>query len=158
MQSEELEEHRWLHQLIGNWTFQSESTKEPGQCKWQGTETVRSLGGVWIIAEGKGTMADGTIGQTVMSLGFDPARKRFTGTWMGSMLTYLWVYDGELDDKGRILTLKCDGPSMSGDGTMTKYEDIIEIVSPDERLLRGRVQGPDGLWDEFMRTTYRRSA
>lgn len=158
MQAEQLEQHRWLHQLIGEWTYRSESTKEPGQCHWQGSETVRSLGGVWIVAEGKGAMPDGNIGLTMMSLGFDPARKRFTGTWMGSMLSYLWVYDGELDEAGRSLTLKCDGPSMAGDGTMAKYEDIVEIVSPDERLLRARVLGSDGHWDEFMRTTYRRSA
>ena len=53
---------------------------------------------------------------------------------------------------------KSRGPSMSGDGSMEDYEDIIEIVSPGERLLRSRVPNPDGGWNEFMRVTYRRSA
>lgn len=103
-------------------------------------------------------MPGGGIAQTVMSLGFDPATKRYQGTWIGSMVAYLWIYDGELDEANRRLTLKCNGPSMSGDGSIVKYEDIIEIVSPNERLLRSRTPEPDGSWNEFMRITYRRKS
>jgi Protein of unknown function (DUF1579) len=31
-------------------------------------------------------------------------KKRFVGTWIGSMMTYMWVYDGELDRSERVLT------------------------------------------------------
>ncbi len=73
------------------------------------------------------------------------------------MMTNMWVYDGALDDAKRTLTLDCVGPAMSGDGTMAKYQDIIELVSDDERIFRSRTQVEDGQWNEFMKTTYRRA-
>jgi hypothetical protein len=66
----------------------------------------------------------------VITLGFDPKRNRYVGTWIGSMMNHLWVYDGELDANKRVLTLNAEGPSFSGDGTMAKYQDIIEFVGP----------------------------
>ena len=33
----------------------------------------------------------------IMTLGYDPQKKRFVGTLIGSMMTHLWVYDGALD-------------------------------------------------------------
>ncbi len=147
-------EHEWLQQLVGEWTY----TSGEGESKFEGSETIRSLGGRWIVAEGKGVMPDGAPAETIMSLGFDPATNRYTGTWIGSMLSYLWVYDGELDEAKRRLTLKCDGPSMSDDGSMAKYEDVVEIISPNERLLRARTQGEDGVWKEFMTMRYLRKS
>jgi hypothetical protein len=155
MKAEPEKEHEWLHQLVGNWSYESANGEE-GKETFKGVETVRSLGGLWVVAEGKGNMPGGGTAETVMSLGFDPASKRYHGTWIGSMLSYLWIYDGELDAAKRTLTLKCRGPSMSGDGSLAPYEDIIEIVSPSERLLRSRTPGADGQWNEFMRIAYRR--
>jgi hypothetical protein len=153
--TEPQKEHEWLQQLVGEWTYESgEHEKE----KMTGSETVRSLGGRWIVAEGKGIMPGGAPAETIMSLGYDPETKRYNGTWIGSMLSYLWVYDGELDEAKRRLTLKCEGPSMSGDGSMAKYEDVVEIVSPNERLLRARILGEDGRWNEFMTTRYLRKS
>lgn len=157
MKSEPQKEHEWLHQLVGEWTYESAKSEE-GKDAFKGVETVRSLGGLWVIAEGKGNMPGGGTAETVMSLGFDPASKRYNGTWIGSMLSYLWVYDGELDAAKRRLTLKCKGPSMAGDGSLVDYEDIIEIVSPNERLLLSRTPDPKAGWNEFMRITYKRKS
>jgi hypothetical protein len=33
--------------------------------------------------------------------------------WIGLMMTYLWVYDGELDADERVLTLNAEGSSMA---------------------------------------------
>ena len=45
------------------------------------------------------------VGTTLMTLGYDPRKKRFVGTFVGSMMTNLWIYDGELDKDERVLTL-----------------------------------------------------
>ena len=55
-------------------------------------------------------MPDGTPATTQITLGYDPAKKRFVGTWLGSMMTHLWIYDGELSADERTLTLSSEGP------------------------------------------------
>ena len=118
---------------------------------------MRSLHGIWFIAEGRGETPGGSAATTVMTLGYDPQKKRFVGTWIGSMMTHLWVYDGELDATGKILSLYSEGPDMmGGGGKMVKYKDVIELKSDDHRLLSGHVLGEDGQWNQFMTTHYRR--
>jgi hypothetical protein len=71
MKVEPQKQHQWLHKLIGEWTFETEATMAPGEppIKFKGTESVRSLGGVWVLCEGQGEMPGGGIGLTIMTLG-----------------------------------------------------------------------------------------
>ena len=52
-------EHEWLQQLVGEWTSEAECVMEPGKPpeKSRGIERVRSLGDLWILAEGQGEIA-----------------------------------------------------------------------------------------------------
>ena len=152
--------HRWLQKLVGQWRYESDTPTQPGQppTKVTGTETVRTLGDLWVLAEGQGEMPGGGPAKTLMTLGYDTQKKRFVGTWIGSMMTFLWSYDGELDVAERVLTLHSEGPSMTGDGTMAKYQDIIEFKSDDHRTLTARTLGADGKWQQMMMVEYRRTA
>src|SRR5918996_3048081 len=127
MMAQPQKEHQWLQQLLGEWTYEGEATMEPGKPpeKFKGTESVRSLGGLWILAEGQGEMPGGGTATMLLTLGYDPQKKRFVGTWIGSMMTHLWVYDGALDAAERVLTLDTEGPNMAAEGTMAKYQDVI---------------------------------
>ena len=158
MKAEPQKEHEWLHKLVGEWTFETEATMEPGKPaeKCAGSESVRSLGGLWILAEGQGEMPGGGPATMIMTLGYDPQKKRFVGTWIGSMMTHLWIYDGALDAAERVLTLEAEGPSMTGDGGMAKYRDVIELKSDDHRVLTSHMLGDDGTWHGFMTANYRR--
>ena len=102
------------------------------------------------MPDGQGSM------QTLMTLGFDPQRNRYVGTWIGSMMTHLWVYDGEMDADRRMLTLSAEGPSFAGDGKMNQYRDVIEIKGEGHRTLSSYRLGEDGNWAQFMTATYRR--
>jgi hypothetical protein len=157
MMAEPQKEHRWLQKLVGEWTSEAEMM-EPGKPpdKAKGTESVRSLGGLWFLAEGQGEMPGGGEATMLMTLGYDPQTKRYVGTWIGSMMTHLWIYDGELDAAERVLTLNAEGPSMAGDGKMAKYKDVIEVKSDDHRVLTSHVLGDDGNWQHFMTANYRR--
>lgn len=148
-------QHRWLEKLVGEWTY--EASAEQSESRTRGTESVRSIGGLWIQAEGQGEMPGGAgLATSVMTLGYDTLKKRFVGTWIGSMMTYMWVYDGELDAAERVLTLNSEGPSMADDGTMASYQDVIEFKSDNHRTLTGRVRTPEGTWQSFMTVDYRR--
>jgi hypothetical protein len=107
-----------------------------------------------MLCEGEGEMPGGGIGLTLMTLGYDPAKKKYVGTFIGSMMTHLWVYEGTRE--GNVLTLDTVGPSFSGDGSLVAYQDIIEIVSDDHRTLNSQLKGPDGNWAKFMSGHYRR--
>lgn len=158
MQAQPQKEHQWLQKLVGEWTYETEAVMGPDQPAetGSGTETVRSLGGLWVLAEGQGEMPGGSMATTLMTIGYDPRKQRYVGTWIGSMMTYLWLYDGEMDASETVLTLNSNGPSMSDDGKMAKYKDVIEFKSDDHRVMTSHVLGDDGQWHQFVTVTYRR--
>lgn len=151
-------EHRWLQKFVGEWAYETEAQMEPGKPpeKFTGTESVRSLGGLWILAEGKGEMPGGGTAAMMLTLGYDPQKKRYVGTWVGSMMTHLWIYDGVLDAGGKTLILSTEGPDMSVEGKLAKYRDVYEFRSDDHRTLTSHYLGDDGTWQVMMTSSYRR--
>lgn len=152
-------EHRWLDRLVGEWTCEGEATMEPGQppTPFTTTESVRSLGGLWVVAEGRGDMPGGETMTSLMTLGYDPGKGRYVGTFVASMMTHLWLYDGALDAGGTVLTLDTEGPDFSAEGKGTaRFQDIIEIKDDDRRTLTSRMLGGDGQWRQVMSAEYRR--
>jgi hypothetical protein len=151
-------EHTWLQRLVGDWVFEGEASMGPDAppTKMQGTESVRSIGGLWTMGEGHGEMPDGAPALTMMTLGYDPQSKRFLGTFIGSMMTHMWIYNGTLDAAGKVLTLDTEGPDFSGGPAMANYQDLIEYISDDHRTLKSRVQDKDGNWRHFMTAHYRK--
>ena len=110
------EEHRWLQRMLGEWQFEGACDMGDGKppAAFKGREAVRALGGIWIIGEGEGHSPEGEEHRSVMTLGYDPARGQFLGTFISSMMTHLWSYQGTLS--GQVLTLDTQGPSFAGDG------------------------------------------
>lgn len=159
MHAEPQQEHAWLQKLVGEWNYETEpATEGEGAGKvYRGTETVRALGGLWVVAEGQGETCGGSM-ETLVTLGYDPEKSRYVGTWVGSIMTMQWVYTGAVTEDGRALHLDCEGPSFSGDGTIVPYRDIIEFLDDNHRVLRSTVQNPEGGWYEFMTTHYYRKA
>ena len=142
-------EHEWLHQLVGEWTWESEDHR--------GTETVRSLGGIWIVAEGRGNPADATARTSIMTLGYSAERNKYVGTFVASMMTDLWLYEGFIDRDDNALVLDTEGPSFTDPSRRAKYKDTIRIVDKDNRVMTSAYQGESGAWSEFMTLRYRRA-
>lgn len=156
MLSEPQKEHRWLDQLLGEWTVTSDMADASGGDLSPWIERVRSLHGLWVVAEGEGEMLGGGAATTIMTLGYDPKQQRYVGSWVGSMMTHMWVYEGTLDDTGKVLTLDCAGEDFEQPGRTARYQDIIAIESSDHRLLTARMQAADGSWKQIMQADYRR--
>ena len=151
-------EHQWLQKLVGEWTSEGEAKMDPAKPpeRFKGTETVRSLGGLWILAEGQGDMPGCGPATTLMTLGYDPRTKRYRGTFVGSMMTHLWIYDGTLDAAEKVLTLDTEGPGMVDQSVMATYRDVVRLESDDHRILTSHMLGDDGTWQQFMTAHYRR--
>ena len=73
------------------------------------------------------------------------------------MMSYLWLYQGHVDESGKRLVLDVRGPKMSGEG-MANYQDIFEIVDRDHWILRSNIQDDDGVWTQFMEGHHHRVA
>ena len=144
-------EHQWLQQFVGEWTTESEGMMGPDQppMKCKGSLTSRSLGGFWVINEMTGDMM-GTPMTGIQTIGYDPEKKKYVGTWVDSMMNHMWQYEGSVDDSGKILTLEADGPNFAADGKMTKFRDVYEFKSPDHILATSLMLGEDGQWVTFM--------
>jgi hypothetical protein len=151
-------EHEWLQKLVGEWTSEAECVMGPDKPPetFKGTDSVHTLCGLWVLCEGRGEMPGGGAATTLMTLGYDPAKGKYVGTFVGSMMTHLWIYEGTLDATGKVLTLDTEGPGMAGDGKMVKYKDVIEFKSDDHRTLTSHMLGDDGKWSTFMTAHYRR--
>jgi hypothetical protein len=156
MHAEPQKEHQWLQKLVGEWTYETEVTMEADQPpeKATGTEQVRSIGGLWVLAEGQGEMPGCGHATMLMTLGYDPQKQRYVGTWIGSMMTYLWLYEGELDTAATMLMLNSEGPAMTGDEKMASYRDVIEFKSDDHRVMTSHVLDDNGQWHHFMTANY----
>ena len=149
-------QHEWLHRLLGDWTYEMAAPEGTNAAeKATGTESVRSLGGLWVILEGRGEMTPaGSVYSSQMSLGYDPKKERFVGFWIGSMMTHMWIYNGRLE--GNVLSLESEGPDMSKPGGTRRYKDVVELVSDDHRTLTGNMMDDDGNWQPMMWVDYRR--
>ncbi|HEU0051856.1 MAG TPA: DUF1579 domain-containing protein [Longimicrobium sp.] len=159
MKPELRDEHRWLERLVGEWTYTGEASHEPGAPPehYEGTERTRSLGGAWVVSEGRGGAPDGEVGTTLMTLGYDPEKGEVVGTFVGSMMTMMWIYEnGKIDFERNVLTLEAEGPSFFAEGATALYRDAIELRGDDERVMTSSVQADDGSWLTFMTATYRR--
>lgn len=150
-------EHEWLQKLVGEWRTETEMTMPDGtKMQSQGSESVKSLGGLWAYGEGKGSMPDGSSMEYYVGLGYDVSFKQYRGFMIMSVSSHLWKYTGELSADGRVMTLNCIGPSMTHDGETANYRDIIEIVDDNHRTLTSTGQDDSGKWQEHMKSHYTR--
>jgi hypothetical protein len=150
-------EHAWLQQLVGEWTVKGEPTSAMGGVPaMEATETVRSIGGLWVVGASEAEM-NGQHMQSMITLGYDPATSKFVGTWVDSVQTTMWVYSGTLDGTRKILTLEAKGPAFDDPTKTALYHDTLEIKSADHRTLTSSLQNPDGTWTTFMRVDYHRA-
>jgi len=148
------EHHHWLKRMLGDWTFTHTCDTPDGPTHSSGTERVESFGDLWIIATGQGDIADAGLVRMRLALGYDPMKDKYIGTWIGSPMAQMFIYEGSRTDD--TLTLDTEGPSMDDPINIARYQDVYEIIDDNTRTIRSRTLGDDGNWIEFMRGEYTR--
>lgn len=150
-------DHEWLKQLVGEWDVTFKINMQPDQppAESAGTDSVRALGDHWVVAETKTTMM-GAPYSGILSLGYDPQKKRFHGTWIDSFGGHLWIYKGTLNDAGDTLTLATEGPSMQTPDKTARYKEIIQMTGKDSRTFTSSIETDDGTWMKIVTIEYRR--
>ncbi len=150
-------EHEWLQQFVGEWESESEAFMGPGQpaMKCKGTINSRSLGGFWVVSEMKSEMMGMQI-TGIQTIGYEPQPKKYVGTWVDSMMGYMWKQVGTIDETGKILTLDAEGPNFMQAGKLAKFRDVYEFKTRDHIVLSSSMKGDDGKWVTFMSGNARR--
>jgi len=144
-------EHELLKQFLGEWETDMEAVMAPGQApiKCKGKMSSKAVGGFWVLNELSGEMMGvKTLGY--QTIGYDPAAKKYVGTWVDSMTDHMWKYTGTVDSTGKTLTLEADGPSFTEPGKMCKFRDAYEFKSKDHIVATSTMQDNDGKWTVIM--------
>lgn len=151
-------EHKLLQTLLGSWTCEMVCKGPDGADAppVTGRAVARAIGPVWIVMEMSGGEANDQW-SSLLTLGFDPDKGRFVGTFIASMMTWLWVYDGQLDAGTNTIQLDTQGPRFDGQPGQQAYVDHYQIVDRDTWILRSFTRTTDGLSAPFMTATYRRA-
>lgn len=157
MHTEPTKEHQWIKRYLGDWTYSSECAMEPGGTpqKFEGRETFRPIGDLWVQGEARGPMPGGGEAVMVTTVGFNPATGKFVGSWIGSMMAHMWVYEGWLEDDDT-LVFETSGPRMDDPSKTALYRETARFEG-DSRVFRSTIQQDDGSWKEIMSMTFRRA-
>ena len=157
MGTKPVKEHEWLKKLVGTWNVETEMMMPDGKTeRAKGTETVKMLGDLWALGEGKGQMPNGESMEYRSGMGYDVSFKQYRGFWIASVSSHLWKYECELSPDGKKLTMNCVGPDMMKDGETANYRDTIEFQDDDHRTLTSTGQQENGEWMQFMKASYTR--
>lgn len=155
-----LKAHQWLQQLLGDWKTEVVANVGPDQpaFRCEGEAVTKPIGELWVSIDIENRPMGHTM-RGILTIGYDARNKQYVGTWVDSMTSHLWKYQGSLDASGKILTLQAEGPSMLEPGNaekMAKYRDVIEVKDKDHLVMKSSIETEPGTWVEFMTMDYRR--
>ena len=144
-------EHGLLKRFYGEWRYVKKSVPERGdpQVLGSGELSAELLGDFFVVSRWKGD-AYGDQYNAVQTIGFDTSKKKYTGTWVDSIMSHLWQFDGSLDESGKMMTLVAQGPSP--DGETTTFRERYQFNSPDSITVFAETLMDDGKWVRFITT------
>ena len=91
----------------------------------------------------------GTDYKASQSLGYDIKRKKYTGSWVDSSMSYRWELGGTVDEKSKELTITTSGPGPTG-GTCT-FRERYQFDSADSITIIGEMRKGEK-WVPFLTT------
>ena len=144
-------EHEFLKKFVGQWDVESEGAGAKGKAVMKST----MLGDLWVVNSSEHEFS-GMNMKSIQMIGYDTKKKKYIGTWADSMVSYLWHYEGTVNESGNKITLQARGPSMTGDGSMVDYRDAYEFKDENTIIATSSMQDGDGKWQVFMTGTAKR--
>jgi hypothetical protein len=122
--------------------------------KSKGVETnAVGCSGLCLITDFKGEMMPGTTFHGHGTTAWDPAKKKYVGSWTDSMSQGIAVGESAWDPATRTMTGWLEGRDMTGQ--IVKSKSVVEYKS-GSRVFSMYTPGPDGKETVSMRITYTR--
>lgn len=145
-------EHKKLKELEGTW----DCVMRMGPEESKAVATYKmDLGGLWLISDFQGEFGGMKFSGKGLD-GYDPARKKYVGVWVDSMITSPLVTEGTYDKDGKVLTMTGEGPGP--DGKPMKMRMTTEHKDKDTMLFTMYGPGPDDKEAAMFSITYKRRA
>ena len=147
-------EHAVFKMDVGTWDGVIEMAPAPGAPvqKSKGVETNRiGCGGLCLITDFKAdVMGMPFEGHGVTT--WDPAKKKYIGSWTDSMSAGLALGESTYDANTKKWEGTMEGPDMTG--KIVKSRTVGEMPNPTTRIFTMYSTGPDGKETESMKITY----
>ena len=150
-------EHAILKQDEGTWDATVEMFMAPGAPPMtsRGVETnVMGCGGLCLITDFKGEMAPGQPFHGHGTSVWDPAKKKYVGTWTDSMSSGIAMGESTYDAATKTMTGSMDSSDPSGQHS--KMKSVVEYKDAGTRVFTMYMTGPDGKEVPGMRITYKK--
>ena len=119
------EEHKVLEQEVGTWNAKGKMWM-PGSSEateFEGVETNRSIGGMWIVSDFKGNFF-GQPFEGHATMGYNLKTKKYVGRWMDNMSAYTSEMEGTYDADTKTLTMNSSGVDAAT-GNSTKGKNVV---------------------------------
>lgn len=124
-------EHARLESGLGRWnvkcTYFMDPSQPPMVC--DAVETVEPVGPFWTVSLFESEFM-GMPFRGRSTLGYDPQKKKWVGTWVDSMSPSMFVMEGGYDAAGKVLTMHCRGPHMAT-GEMVDFRCVTTHTGPE---------------------------
>jgi hypothetical protein len=149
-------EHKVLEMDAGTWDATVEVFM-PGAAKPEvskGTETnTMGCSGLCLISDFKSTMM-GTPFHGHGTTAWDPAKKKYVGSWTDSMSAGITIGETTYDTASKTATGWMEGPDMSG--KVVKSKAVVQYKDANNRVMTMSMVGPDGKEIPTMKISYTR--
>jgi hypothetical protein len=151
-------EHEELKSEVGGWDAEMLIWPAPGAepMKSKGVETNEMFGPYWLMSKYEGEV----VGQKFtghMMLGYDPAKKKYIGTWIDTMSPFGMTMEGDYDESTHTSTMMGVGTSWET-GKPEKTKMVTRYESDDEKTFEMYMEKPGepAEWVKGMEIKYNR--
>jgi hypothetical protein len=151
-------EHEELKSEVGAWDAEVSMWMSPDAepMKSKAVETNEMFGDFWLMSEFEGEFGGEKFKGHSM-LGYDPAKKKYVGTWTDTMSPYLMTMEGDYDEATHTSTMYGMGTSMET-GKAEKSKMVTVYTSDDEKTFTMYMEKPgaEDEWIKVMEIKYKR--
>ena len=148
--------HKLLSNMAGSWRTRTKMWMEPGKPPMESEGSSKQtmlLGGRYLQQEFTGDMM-GALFTGIGVQGYDNNTQKYVSTWMDSMSTAIFFFEGTADAEGRTITQYCryDDPIKGP----VRWRSVTKIVNDDTHLFEMYVTDKSDKEEKMMEITYTR--
>jgi len=137
-------EHARLKHHVGVWDVDCTYFTGPDQppMKTKAKETVEMLGEFFTVGRFVANMM-GMPFSGIVQVGYDTARRKWVASWIDTMTPYYFLFEGDYDASGKVLTMSGHGGDVTTGG-MIRYRTTEEVLESGQRRFEMFRETPDG--------------